>query len=240
VGGEAVELGDQALLGPEAVDLLAVDPSVDVRPGESVGVEKGEDRSSSSRLVMLRPMSRAASSRLMAGVPARAGYRATRSAREVGLPRRWISASVAARSRWWYGTIAARSRSVRGGGDRDAVVSGDLVVREPGQMDLQAPTRAERARNGDLDVHPVRAPDTPQRRGGSVAQDGVGSDERRGHPSATSGEVCHRFVDAMRPAFPLTVEGNVGRVGHPLDGGDTPVPAHHRCVTPSHQIPRVA
>jgi hypothetical protein len=43
VGGEAVELGDQALLGQEAVDLLAVDPSVDVRPGESVGVEKGEE-----------------------------------------------------------------------------------------------------------------------------------------------------------------------------------------------------
>ncbi len=76
---------------------------------------KARKRSSSSRLVMLRPMSRRSRSRLMAGVPGRPGYRATRSAREVGLPRRRISASVAARSRCCGERIAARSRSVRAG-----------------------------------------------------------------------------------------------------------------------------
>jgi hypothetical protein len=43
VGGEAVELDDEVLVGPEAVDLFAVDSCVDVRPGESVDVEEGEE-----------------------------------------------------------------------------------------------------------------------------------------------------------------------------------------------------
>jgi len=41
VGREAVELGDELLLRPDAVDLLARDLVVDVRPWQAVGVEEG-------------------------------------------------------------------------------------------------------------------------------------------------------------------------------------------------------
>ena len=169
---------------------------------------KARKRSSSSRFVMLRPMSRRSRSRLIAGVPGRPGYRAARSAREVGLPRRRISASVAARSRWWYGTIAARSRSVRAG-----VVTGIpscLVISSSRSVVRCSCTRGRGFHDRDttMSVRLRSAGRMPHTRGrGPMAQHRVLDDESRGPPRAIAGEdgVADR-VDApmhgVQPASP--------------------------------------
>ena len=43
VTGVAVELDDDALLAPQAVDLDALDENVDLRPGQATGIEEGEE-----------------------------------------------------------------------------------------------------------------------------------------------------------------------------------------------------
>ena len=75
----------------------------------------------------------------------------------------------------------------------------DLVTGQPRLVDLDRVARSPRRR--DLDAHPRGRPDSPQSRGGAMAQHGAGSGrEHGGHPAPLARE--HPMADRVHAAVP--------------------------------------
>ena len=216
VRGAAVELDDDALLRPDAVDLDAFDADVRVRARKTCIEEEGLEallelashdaqaalcffndgfEDGDSRLAGVAPYQRTDTERVgepeLLGLPHRAAHLVT------------LNDSTEVEERAGHGR------------DRDAVVSGDFVDGEVGPMSTYAGARSPASRDGDL--NPASAPDAPQRGCRVVAQHRARSARQHcGHPKSAPGEeaAAHDGVDAAvhagQPTDPHPVIDRVG------------------------------
>jgi hypothetical protein len=138
VGGPAVELDDQALVGPEAVGLKALgadgDPGVEVGAGETVAVEEGDEP-------FLEGAAGAAGGFLEArerGPDCAAAAMARVSLQQVQEREGVVEPQVFRLAQGGLDGFGRLRRQVedraRDGGDGDVVVGGDLVGREASEV----------------------------------------------------------------------------------------------------------
>jgi hypothetical protein len=139
VGLAAVELGDQALLGPQGVDGVRADRLVDLGSFDVVGVEEGEERDLELGLgagaaevvaVQDRPQCRCPSALGVACEQGVDGEGACEAA-VLGL----VDRALQSLGRELFGQV---QEGAGGRGDRDAALLGDLVVRERGVVGVDA------------------------------------------------------------------------------------------------------
>src|SRR3954447_5427447 len=186
VDSVAVELDDQALLGPEGVGLVWAEGVVHLRARQPVGIDELEEPAFHSAL-----RDRLADlSLLLEHALERGGPLASRVPRDQGIEgeRACEAADLRLVERvlellFGYDGSEVEERTC-GVGDRDAVVDGDLVCRQDDLVILDALPPALVTRHGDVDPGSGRAPEAPQRRRRAMAQHCAGPTREHGcHPA---------------------------------------------------------
>ena len=206
VVGPAVGFDREPVVGEDEVDLEAGDVRVDLRPREAVVVAQREHellefalRERGVAIQVERALQRGRSALALVGSCHGIEGGEVVELLHLGFVERSLEGAAGEGG----GEV---EQSPRGGGDRDALVLGDLVGSERRRaVDAQpgALRAAGLAAHGDVDARCARPADLPERCGRRVAQHRAGpGGEHRGHAAPVDGEDA--VTDGVDPAVETT------------------------------------